>query len=102
MNVWISAEEKLSLGMKVLIREGDAAKNFDALYPLINRYPSLVMLCADDSHPDDLRKGYINRLGNKALAHGIDFFNLLKAVTVNPVFHYGIPVGLLREGDSAD
>jgi adenine deaminase len=96
------AEEKISLGMKILIREGSAAKNFDALYPLINRYPSSVMLCTDDSHPDDLRNGYIDKLVNKALAKGINFFNLLKAVAVNPVVHYGIPVGLLREGDSAD
>ncbi|MDR1593210.1 MAG: amidohydrolase family protein [Prevotellaceae bacterium] len=96
------AEEKISLGMKVLIREGSAVKNFDALYPLIDRYPSAVMLCTDDSHPDDLRNGYINKLVNKALAKGINFFNLLKAVAVNPVAHYGIPVGLLREGDSAD
>jgi adenine deaminase len=96
------AEEKLSLGMKILIREGSAAKNFDALYPLINRYPSSVMLCTDDSHPDDLRNGYIDKLVNKALANGINFFNLLKAVAINPVAHYGIPVGLLREGDFAD
>jgi adenine deaminase len=96
------AEEKISLGMKILIREGSAAKNFDALYPLIDRYPSSVMLCTDDSHPDDLRNGYIDKLVNKALSKGINFFNLLKAVAVNPVIHYGIPVGLLREGDSAD
>jgi adenine deaminase len=96
------AEEKLSLGMKILIREGSAAKNFDALYPLINQYPSSVMLCTDDSHPDDLKKGYIDKLVDKALSNGINFFNLLKAVAVNPVLHYGIPVGLLRAGDYAD
>jgi adenine deaminase len=96
------AEEKLSLGMKILIREGSAAKNFDALYSLINRYPSYVMLCTDDSHPDDLKKGYIDKLVNKALANGVNFFNLLKAAAVNPVLHYGIPTGLLRVGDYAD
>ncbi|MDR1581840.1 MAG: adenine deaminase [Prevotellaceae bacterium] len=96
------AEEKLSLGMKISIREGSAAKNFDALYPLINRYPSSVMLCTDDLHPDDLQNGYIDKLVNKALSNGINFFNLLKTVAVNPVAHYGIPVGLLREGDFAD
>jgi adenine deaminase len=96
------AEEKISLGMKILIREGSAAKNFDALYPLINQYPSHVMLCTDDSHPDDLKNGYINKLVDKALSNGIDFFNLIKAAAVNPVVHYGIPVGLLRAGDFAD
>ncbi|MDR1338873.1 MAG: adenine deaminase [Prevotellaceae bacterium] len=96
------AEEKLSLGMKILIREGSSAKNFDALYPLINQYPSSVMLCTDDSHPDDLKKGYIDKLVDRALSKGVNFFNLLKAVSVNPVLHYGIPVGLLRTGDYAD
>jgi adenine deaminase len=96
------AEEKISLGMKILIREGSAAKNFDALYPLINQYPSQVMLCTDDSHPDDLKNGYIDKLVNKALSNGINFFSLMKTVAVNPVVHYGIPVGLLKVGDFAD
>jgi adenine deaminase len=96
------AEEKLSLGMKILIREGSAAKNFAALCPLINQYPSSVMLCTDDSHPDDLRTGYIDSLVNKALSNEINFFNLLRAVAVNPVLHYDVPVGLLRTGDFAD
>jgi adenine deaminase len=96
------AEEKISLGMKILIREGSAAKNFEALYPLINRYPSHVMLCTDDSHPDDLKNGYIDKLVNKALSNGVNFFDVLKAVVLNPVLHYGIPVGLLRVGDFAD
>jgi adenine deaminase len=96
------AEEKISLGMKILIREGSAAKNFDALYPLIDQYPSRVMLCTDDSHPDDLKNGYIDKLVDRALSNGINFFNLLESVAVNPVVHYGIPVGLLRAGDFAD
>jgi adenine deaminase len=101
MNI-CEAEEKLSFGMKILIREGSAARNFDALYPLINQYPSSVMLCTDDSHPDDFKNGYIDRLVNKALSNGVDFFNLLKVVAVNPVVHYNVPVGLLRTSDSAD
>jgi adenine deaminase len=96
------AEEKISLGMKILIREGSAAKNFNSLYPLINQYPSSVMLCTDDSHPDDLKNGYIDKLVSKALSNGVNFFNVLRAVAVNPVIHYGIPVGLLRSGDFAD
>ena len=96
------AEEKLSLGMKILIREGSAAKNYDALYPLINRYPNSVMLCTDDSHPDDLIEGYIDKLVSKSMRKGLDFFNIMKAANINPVMHYKVPVGLLREGDSAD
>ena len=96
------AEEKITLGMKILIREGSAAKNFDALYPLINQYPSSVMLCSDDSHPDDLKNGYIDKLVSRSLEKNLDFFNVIRAATYNPVTHYKVPVGLLREGDSAD
>jgi adenine deaminase len=96
------AEEKLAAGMKILIREGSAAKNFEALYPLINQYPSSVMLCTDDSHPDDLLEGYIDKLISRGLSKGLDFFNLMKAAVLNPVTHYKLPVGLLRPADSAD
>jgi adenine deaminase len=96
------AEEKLAAGMKILIREGSAAKNFEALYPLIDQYPSSVMLCTDDSHPDDLVDGYIDKLFSRGLSKGLNFFNLMKAATLNPVIHYNLPVGLLRPGDSAD
>lgn len=96
------AEEKLSLGMKILIREGSAAKNFDNLYPLVNRYPSQVMFCTDDCHPDDLLKGTINLLIKRGLKKGLDFFNLIKVAAINPVKHYKLGVGQLRVGDPAD
>ncbi len=96
------AEEKISLGMKILIREGSAAKSFDNLYPLVNRYPSQVMFCSDDCHPDDLMKGSINLLIKRGLKNGLNIFNLLRAASKNPVEHYGLNVGLLREGDPAD
>ncbi len=96
------AEEKIALGMKIQIREGSAAKNFEALYPLIDKYPDKVMLCTDDSHPDDLKKGYINKIVKMAFAKGLDVFNVLRAATLNPVKHYGLDVGLLQEGDFAD
>jgi adenine deaminase len=94
--------EKAELGVKILIREGSAAKNFDALWPLIKEYPNLVMFCSDDKHPDDLIKGHINQLVARALANGCDLFNVLRAACVHPVEHYRLPVGLLREGDPAD
>ncbi|MDR1055879.1 MAG: adenine deaminase [Prevotellaceae bacterium] len=96
------AEEKLALGMKILIREGSAAKNFEALFPLIDKYPDLVMLCTDDTHPDDLQAGYINTLVKRALGKKLNLFNVLKAASINPVIHYKLPVGLLNVGDPAD
>ncbi len=96
------ALEKIKLGMKILIRQGSAAKNFNNLWKLIDQYPEQVMLCTDDSHPDDLTSGYINNLVKKGLSKGIDLFNLLKAVIINPVNHYKLPVGTLKVNDPAD
>jgi adenine deaminase len=93
---------KLQHGMKVLIREGSAARNFEALIPLLDQYPDRVMFCSDDKHPDDLVKGHINQLVARALAKGCDFWNVIRAATLNPVVHYTLECGLLREGDSAD
>ena len=88
--------------MKILIREGSAAKNFDTLYPLIDLYPYSVMLCTDDSHPDDLEEKHINDLIKRGLKKGLNLFNLLRSATYNPVQHYKIPVGLLQINDFAD
>lgn len=96
------AEEKIKLGMKILIREGSAAKNFDTLIPLINKYPAQLMFCSDDKHPDDLVEGHINRLISRGLKLGYDFFDLLRCATYNPISHYNLSVGMLQVGDSAD
>lgn len=96
------AEAKLACGMKILIREGSAARNFEALHPLIGRYPDQVMLCSDDKHPDDLQAGHINQLVARALAHGHDVFDVLQCACLNPIDHYDLPVGQLRAGDSMD
>jgi adenine deaminase len=96
------AEEKLERGMKILIREGSAAKNFDALIPLLNQYPNHMMFCSDDKHPDSLEAGHINQLCARAVAAGIDVFNVLQAACINPLLHYKIECGLVREGDPAD
>ncbi len=95
-------EEKLKLGMKLLIREGSAAKDFTALSPLISRYPDHCMLCSDDLHPDDLISGHINEIIKKGLDLGIDIFTLLRCACLNPARHYGFEAGLLRSGDCAD
>ncbi len=96
------ALDKLKYGMKIIIREGSAAKNFEALIDLLNDYPDMMMFCSDDKHPDSLVAGHINTLCARAVAKGIDIFKILKAACINPVLHYKLDVGLLRENDFAD
>jgi adenine deaminase len=96
------ALDKLKGGMKIIIREGSAAKNFEALHELISEYPNQVMLCSDDKHPDDLLLGHLNQLVARAVAKGHEVMNVLQCACVNPVLHYRLPVGLLQEGDPAD
>ncbi len=96
------ALEKLQKGMKILIREGSAAKNFEALIDLLPEHYENMMFCSDDKHPDDLLLGHINQLCERAVAKGIDVFKVLQAACVNPVKHYNLEVGLLQVGDPAD
>lgn len=96
------AIEKIKYGMKILIREGSAAKNFEELHPLIKMYPRDVMFCSDDKHPDDLIESHINELVRRSLNLGYDLFDVLRIASINPVLHYNMDVGLLREGDDAD
>jgi len=96
------AKEKLDLGMKILIREGSAAKNFDALSALIDAYYEDLMFCSDDRHPNDLLKEHINALVVKSIKQGHDIFKVLQIACINPVEHYNLDVGQLRVGDSAD
>ena len=96
------AIEKIKLGMKILIREGSAAKNFEALIPLMANYPEMLMFCSDDKHPNDLIKGHINLLVKRALQKGYKLMNVLRAASLNTVRHYHLDVGLLQTGDDAD
>jgi adenine deaminase len=96
------AREKRSLGMKILIREGSAAKNFEQLWPLLVESPDVCMLCSDDKHPNDLVEGHIDELVRRALALGADLFDVWRAASMNPIAHYSLDVGLLRPGDPAD
>lgn len=96
------ALDKLKNGMNILIREGSAAKNFEALIGLLHTYPGQIMFCSDDKHPDSLVSGHIDRLCARAVAKGIDVFKVLRAACINPVLHYNLDSGLLRSGDPAD
>lgn len=96
------ARDKIAAGMSILIREGSAARDFDALHPLLSSHPDRVMFCSDDKHPDDLARGHIDRLAARAVAAGHDPFDVLRCACVNPVLHYRLPVGLLRPGDPMD
>ena len=96
------AFEKVGFGMKIIIREGSAAKNYEALSPLISQFPDRIMFCSDDKHPDNLVEGHINLLVKRALLQGHQLFDVLSVACVNPVLHYNLSVGLLREGDFAD
>ncbi len=96
------ALDKLKHGMKIAIREGSAAKNFETLIELLNDYPDMIMFCSDDKHPDNLVEGHIDELVRRALQKNIDLFKVLQAACINPVEHYNLDVGTLNEGDFAD
>jgi adenine deaminase len=96
------ALDKIAAGCKIAIREGSAARNFDALWSLLSEHPGMAMLCSDDKHPDELVAGHIDALVRRAVERGVDVFDALQAACVNPVEHYGLDVGLLRVDDPAD
>lgn len=96
------ALDKLNNGMKILVREGSAAKNFDALSVLLDEHYRNMMFCCDDKHPDSLLISHINEHCARAVALGIDIFKVLQVACVNPVEHYKLDIGLLNEGDDAD
>jgi len=96
------AIDKIKAGMKIIIREGSAAKNFEALHTLLHSYPASVMFCSDDKHPDDLLRGHINEIVKRSLAHGYALFDVLQAACLHPIQHYKLEVGSLQIGDPAD
>jgi adenine deaminase len=96
------AEEKASLGMHILVREGSAARNFDELAPLLGSCPEKVMFCSDDRHPDDLKRRHINDIARRAFNLGYDLLSVIRACTLNPKKHYSLKTGLLQPGDPAD
>lgn len=94
---------KLKYGMNIIIREGSAAKNYDALHPVIKSHPQMVMFCSDDKHPNDLVRGHINELVKRSIVqHGYDTMDVLRCACYNPIKHYGLEVGFLQKGQNAD
>lgn len=96
------ALDKIRAGMLIAIREGSAARNYEALHTLLDDHPDHVMFCSDDKHPDDLIRGHMNSIAARSVAYGHDVFDTLRAICVKPVEHYSLSVGLLRRGDPAD
>lgn len=96
------ALEKISYGMKILIRDGSAAKNFGDLHQLIKLQKDMIMFCSDDKHPDDFVEGHINEVVKRAIALGYDLYDVLQIACINPIGHYGLEVGTLNIGDDAD
>lgn len=96
------ALDKLKYGMKIIIREGSAAKNYNALHTLIKSHPDRVMFCSDDKHPDNLLEGHINQLVTRSLELGYDLFDVLRIACIHPVEHYNMKVGTLKAKDPAD
>jgi adenine deaminase len=93
---------KIENGMNILIREGSAAKDFENLYSLIDKFPNMCMFCSDDKHPDDLVNNHINDLVKRAISKKIDLFNVLQTACINPIKHYNLDVGMFQKGDAAD
>jgi len=96
------ALDKIAAGMKIQIREGSAARNFEALHPLLASHPEKVMFCSDDKHPDSLAEGHINLIVKRALVLGYNMYDVLRAASKNIRDHYKLPLGMLQEGDPAD
>lgn len=96
------AIDKIAAGMYIIIREGSAAKNYNALHSLMSSHPNKVMLCSDDKHPDDLLRGHINQLVARSLTYSYNLMDVLSIACINPVRHYKLNVGLLQPGDPAD
>ncbi|GAB1429403.1 adenine deaminase [Ignavibacteria bacterium] len=96
------ASDKIACDMNIIIREGSAARNFDALHRLIGLYPERCMFCSDDKHPDSLVAGHINEIVRRAIELGYNPMNVVRMATLNPALHYKLPIGLLRTGDTAD
>jgi adenine deaminase len=89
--------EKRRLGMKIMLREGSSARNLKDLAASGGDF-----IVSDDKHPGDLLKGHIDVMVRKAIEYGIDPFEAVKMVTINPAEHYNLGTGTIYPGKAAD
>ena len=84
------AMNKLRLGQYIMIREGTAARNLEALMPLLtSQYVDRCMFCTDDKHPNDLlEKGHIDYIVKKAISLGADPIVAVKAACHNAARYF--------------
>jgi len=99
------ALEKVRLGMKVIIRQGSAAKNLEALLPVVAQAgSSMFMLGSDDREVSDLlEKGHMDDILRDAVAGGCDPLAAVQMASLNTALHYRLPRrGALAPGYRAD
>jgi adenine deaminase len=99
------AKEKLRLGMRIMIREGTAAKNLDDLLPLVNDVNSRRFLfVSDDRHPSDiLREGHIDSMVRRAVESGLDPIVAITIASLNAAEYFGLrDLGAIAPGRRAD
>ncbi|MEM0350388.1 MAG: adenine deaminase [Archaeoglobaceae archaeon] len=96
------AEEKLRLGMRIMIREGSAGRNLRNLKKIAGKKYTMLVTDGDRSVKDLIREGYLDSVLRKAIAEGIDEIKALQMVTINPAEYFRINAGLLAPGRFAD
>lgn len=101
------ARQRLRLGMQVFIREGSAARNLEALLPLVLEYPHAqprFCFCTDDRHPADLRdEGHIDHVVRRAVSLGLDPVKAITIASINAARHYRVrDLGAIAPGYRAD
>ena len=81
---------KLERGQFIMIREGTAARNLDALAPLLcDKYSERCMFCTDDKHPNDLlEKGHIDYIVKRAIGLGVDPITAVKVACHNAARYF--------------
>ena len=86
------AMRKLRNGQFIMIRDGTAAKNLEALVDILKQpYYDRCMFCTDDKHPSDLlEKGHIDYIIKKAIAHGVDPIVAVKVASHNAARYFAL------------
>lgn len=99
------ALEKLRAGLRIYIREGSAARNLDALLPIVNDGNfHRFCFCTDDRHPADLQhEGHIDHVVRRAVSKGMDPVRAITLGTLFPAQHYRLEgLGAIAPGYEAD